>query len=115
MPVYHVLAAIGDFADDHRSLGVFEAASAREALVHCLHEYDQDPKFEGVPADVAAVGLADHRRLRRQLHEVGAYFVVCPVEAEAHFLRDHDGEVRDAGEVERRRRMISRDFGLDWN
>jgi hypothetical protein len=38
-----VLAATGDFADELRSLGLHEAASARDALVHCLAQLDEDP------------------------------------------------------------------------
>jgi len=38
---------------------------------------------------------------------------VTPVEVEAHFVRDHDGVVKDAGEVERRRARTRREFGVD--
>ena len=40
-------------------------------------------------------------------------FIVTPLEAEAHFVREHDGVVRDAGEVERRRARMRREFGVD--
>jgi len=38
---------------------------------------------------------------------------VAPVAAEAHFIREHDGVVKDAGEVERRRARMRREFGVD--
>ena len=44
----------------------------------------------------------EQRELRDALAEPDVSFIVTPVEAEAHFIRDHDGVVRDAGEVERR-------------
>ena len=40
-------------------------------------------------------------------------FIVTPVEAEAHFVRDHDGVVKDAREAERRRARMRREFGVD--
>jgi hypothetical protein len=43
MTMFHVLAAAGDFADDTRSLGLYEADSARDALVRCLTQLDEDP------------------------------------------------------------------------
>jgi hypothetical protein len=43
MTTFHVLAAVGDMADDLRSLGVYEAASARDALDRCLAELETDP------------------------------------------------------------------------
>jgi hypothetical protein len=38
---------------------------------------------------------------------------VTPVQAEAHFIRDHEGVVRDAGEVERRWAWMWREIGVD--
>jgi hypothetical protein len=43
MTRFHVRAAAGAFADDLRSLGLYEAASAREALAQCLAQLDEDP------------------------------------------------------------------------
>jgi hypothetical protein len=78
MTRYHMLAATGGFADELRSLGLFEVASARDALA--------EPDVE---------------------------FIVTPVQAEAHFVHDHDGVVKDAGEVGRRRARMRREFGVD--
>ncbi len=36
MSVFHVITAAGDSADELRSLGLYEAASARGALERCL-------------------------------------------------------------------------------
>ena len=55
----------------------------------------------------------DQQRLRDALAESDVSFIVTPIEAEAHFIRDLDGVVRDAGEVERRRARMRRDFGVD--
>jgi hypothetical protein len=71
MTTHHVLAAIGHFADDHRSLGIFEADSARDALDRCLAEHDRDPDLGGAPAEVAELAREEHRQLRGQLHESG--------------------------------------------
>lgn len=113
MTTYHVLATIGHFADDHRSLGVFETNSARDPLGRCLAAHDQDPDLGGAPADVADLAREEHRQLRGQLHEPGACFIVTPLAAEAHFMRDQAGVVREAGEVERRRAVMRREFGVD--
>ena len=43
MTTFHVMAAAGDFADDLRSLGIHDAATARDALVRCLAQLDEDP------------------------------------------------------------------------
>ncbi len=40
-------------------------------------------------------------------------FIVVPTEAEAHLVRDVDGEIRDATEVERKKARMRRDFGID--
>ena len=55
----------------------------------------------------------DQQQLRNALAEPDVSFIVTPVAAEAHFVRDHDGEVRPAGEVERRRARMRREFGVD--
>jgi len=47
------------------------------------------------------------------LAEPDVSFIVTLVAAEAHFVRDHDGAVRPAGEVERRRAWMRREFGLN--
>jgi hypothetical protein len=116
MTTYHVLAAAGDMADDLRSLGLHEAASAREALVRCLAQLDHDPVGDHEAAlrdpEIAEM-LRREQRLRDELAEPDVSFIVTPVEAAAHFVRDLDGVVRDAGEVERRRARMRRDFGVD--
>jgi hypothetical protein len=43
MTMFHVLAAAGDLADELRSLGLHDATSARDALVRCLAQLDEDP------------------------------------------------------------------------
>jgi hypothetical protein len=94
---------MGDFADDLRSLGLYEAASAREALVWCLAQLQEDPAAGHDAAlrdpEVAELLRRDQQQLRDALAEPDVSFIVTPVEAEAHFVRDHDGVVKDAGEV----------------
>src|ERR1041385_6138511 len=97
MTTYHVLAAMGDFADELRALGVHGAVSARDALLGCLAQLDVDP-------------VADQEAA---LPEPDVSYIGTPVDAEAHFVRDHDGLVKDAGEVERRRARMRRQFGVD--
>jgi hypothetical protein len=113
MATYHVLAAVGDVAEEHRSLGVFEAGSAWEALDRCLADHDQEPEFEGVPPELAQAAREDRQMLRHQMGEPGAYFIATPVDAETHFMRDHAGVVREAAEVEQRRPIMRREFGVD--
>ena len=55
----------------------------------------------------------DQQQLRDALAEPDVSFIVTPVAAEAHFVRDHDGEVGPASEVERRRARMRRAFGVD--
>jgi hypothetical protein len=55
----------------------------------------------------------DQHPLRDALAEPDVSFIVTQVEAEAHFARDLGGIVRDAGEVERRRARMRREFGVD--
>lgn len=55
----------------------------------------------------------EHQQLRAALAEPDVAFIVTPVVAEAHLVRDVDGEVRPAGEVERRRARMRREFGVD--
>jgi hypothetical protein len=43
MRMFHVIAAAGDSAEDLRSLGLYEAAGAHEALARCLAQLDEDP------------------------------------------------------------------------
>ena len=108
----------GDSADELRSLGLYEAPSAREALVRCLAQLDEDPvaDHEAALRDPTVVELL-RREQQRQLHdslaEPDVSFIVTPVDAEAHFVRDRDGVARDANEVERRRAQMRRDFGVD--
>ena len=106
MTTFHVMAAAGDSAEDLRSLGLYEAPSAYEALRRCLAQLDDDPVADHDAAlrdpEVAELRRLVQRQLRDALAEPDVCFIVTPVEAEAHFIRDHDGVVRDAGEVERR-------------
>jgi hypothetical protein len=113
MSTYHVLAGIGDFAEDHRSLGVFEADSAQDALERCLAEHERESELVGVPPEFARLVREEHRLLCLQLRQPDAYFIVTPVAVEAHLVRDHTGVVREATEVARRRAVIRREFGLD--
>ena len=55
----------------------------------------------------------EQRQLRAALAEPDVCFIVTPVEAEVHFVRDHDGVVKDADEVDRKRAWMWRDFGVD--
>jgi hypothetical protein len=99
------------------SLGLYEAISARDALLRCLAQLDVDPVAYHQAAlrdpELADLLRRDQRQLRDALAEPDVSYIVTPVEAEAHFVRDHDGVVRDAGEVERRRAQVRRDFGVD--
>jgi hypothetical protein len=51
--------------------------------------------------------------LRLCLREPEMYFIVTAVEAEEHFVRDYDGEVRDATEVARRHSRIRSALDVD--
>jgi hypothetical protein len=117
MTRYHVLAAISEFADDLRSLGLYEAASASEALVRCLVQLDEDPVADHDAAlrdpELAELPRREQLQLSDALAEPDVSFIVTPVDAEAHFVRDHDGIVKDAGEVERRRARMRRELGVD--
>ena len=117
MTKYHVLAATGDFADELRSLGLHEAASAAAALGRCLAELDEDPVADHEAAvrdpELAELLRRDQQQLRDALAEPDVSFIVTPVAAEVHFSLDHDGEVRLAAEVERKRCWMRREFGVD--
>jgi hypothetical protein len=118
MTTYHVIAAAGDAAEDLRSLGIFDAPSARLALHVCLGQLDRDPLIDFEHEDLRIHGVADLLRaeciqLRQALDEPDVSFIVVPTEAEAHLVRDVDGEIKDANEVERRRMQMRRDFGID--
>jgi hypothetical protein len=116
MSTYQVLATAGDFADELRSLGLHDATSARDALGRCLAQLDEDPvSHQDAIRDpeLAELLRQDQQQLRTALAEPDVSFIVTPVEAEAHFVRDHDGVVKDAGEVERRRARMRREFGVD--
>ena len=116
MTTFHVIAAAGDMADDLRSLGLYEAPSASAALARCFAQLDTDPvpDHAAVLRDPELVELLrrDQQQLRDALAEPDVSFIVTPVEVEAHFVRDHDGEVKPAAEVERRRAWMWRD-GVD--
>ncbi|TMC03514.1 MAG: hypothetical protein E6J41_27190 [Chloroflexi bacterium] len=103
MTTYHVLAAAGDFADDLRSLGLYDAASAHDALARCLAQLDEDPVAEHEAAlrdpELAELLRQDQQQLRDALAEPDVAFIVTPVEAEAHFVRDHDGVVKKAARL----------------
>lgn len=112
MPMFHLLAAAGESAEDLRSLGLHEASSAHGALTRCLAQLDQDPVALR-DAAVAQLLRREQGQLRGALAEPDVSFIVTPVEAEAHFVRDHDRVVKPAAEVERRRAWIRRDLGVD--
>jgi hypothetical protein len=117
MTKFHVLAAMGDFADELRSLGIHEAPSAPIALARCLAELGRDPVSDHEAAhhdpEVVEMARRDQQQLRDALAEPDVSFIVTPIGAEAHFVRDFDGEVRSADEVERRRARMRRDLGVD--
>jgi hypothetical protein len=110
------VTAAGDLAHELRSLGLHNAACARDALIRCLAQLDDDPiaDHDASLQDPALADLLrrDQQRLRDVLAEPDVSFIVTPVEAEAHFARDLDGVVRDAGEVERRRARMRREIGV---
>jgi hypothetical protein len=110
---YHVLAAIGEAAEDHTSLGVLEAGSAREALDRCLGALDGGPELGGLRTGSAWQLRQEWERLQEQVRQPDAYFIVTPVDAESHFVRDRDGEIRDVATVERREAILRRTFGVD--
>ena len=117
MAKFHVLAAAGDSAEEFRSLGLYEAASARDALVRCLAQLHEDPVDDHAAAlgdpELAELLRRDQQHLRDVLAELDVSFIVTRVEAEAHFVRDYDGLVKPAVEVERRRARMRWDFGVD--
>jgi hypothetical protein len=80
---FHVLAAAGDFADEMRSLGLYEAASARKALTRCLAQLDEDPVADHEAAlrdpEVAELLRREHLQLRDALAEPDVSFIVTPV------------------------------------
>jgi len=101
MTRYHVLAAAGDSADELRSVGLHDAASARDALIQCLAELDDGPiaEYGGALRDpeLAELLRREQQQLRDALAEPDVSFMVTPVRAEAHFVRDHGGEVKPEG------------------
>lgn len=118
MTIFHVTAAAGDSAEDLRSLGLFEAVSAEDALKLCLPQLDRDPVLEvqGVLPDVEDVAeliRRERRQLRDALAEPDVSFIVVPTEAQAHFVRDLDGVFKPPEEVDCKRARIRRDFGVD--
>ncbi len=100
MTMFHVVAAAGNSADDLRSLGLYEAASTCEALELCLGQLDEDPVADHDAAlrdqEVAELLRREQQQVRDALAEPDVSFIVTLVEAEAHFVRDHDGSVKDA-------------------
>jgi hypothetical protein len=117
MRAFHVLATVGDLADDLRSLGVYEGPSARDALVRCLAELEEDPVSDHQVVlrdrEVNDLLRREHWQLRDALAEPDVSFIVTPVAAEAHFVRDYDGVIKDACEVNRKRARMRREFGVD--
>jgi len=79
------------------------------------NQLDEDPVADqdAAPraAEVADLLRREQEQLRDALAEPDVSFIVTPVAAEAHFVRDHDGAVRPAGEVERERARPRREFG----
>jgi hypothetical protein len=71
------------------------------------------PRYAERDPELAELLRRDQRQLRDALAEPDVSFIVTPVDAEAHFVRDHDGAVKDAGEVERRRAWMRRELGVD--
>jgi hypothetical protein len=115
MSRYHVLAGLPDNAEELRSLAVVEAGSGADALRLCLRDIDDDrvPRVGVVPPDVTEALERERQLLRQRLREPEMYFIVTAVEAEEHFVRDYDGEVRDATEVARRHSRIRGALGVD--
>ena len=91
--------------------------SGHQALVHCLAQLDEDAvgnyKAARRDPEIAELLRRDQQQQRDALAEPDVSFIVTPVRAEAHFLRDLDGEVKPADEVERKRARMWRDFGVD--
>jgi hypothetical protein len=81
----------------------------------CLRDIDDDQvSCTGVlPPDVTGALERERQLLRERLRQPDMYFIVTAVAAELHFVRDHDGEVRDATVVARRRARMQRAFGVD--
>jgi len=55
--------------------------------------------------------LQEQAQLRAALAEMDVSFIVALVDAEAHFFRDYDGEVKPAVDVERWRARMRRGLG----
>ncbi len=118
MTTFHVVAAAGDTAEELRSLGTFEAPSAGQALEACLAHLDLDPvaDVESQLLDIDPVAellRTEQLQLRQALAEPDVSFIVVPTEAEAHLVRDFDGEIRDAAEVEHKKACMRRHFRID--
>ncbi len=117
MTMFHLIAASGDSADDLLSLGVYESAVPRADLEKCLAERATHPVVDraAVLNDPAVAQLLhrEQEQLRAALAEPEVSFIVTPADTETHFVPDHDGVVKDAGEVERKRARMRRDFGVD--
>ena len=118
MTTFHVVAAAGDTAEELRSLGVFEAPSARLALEACLAQLDHEPADDGVSGlvdwdDVTELLRIERLKLREALAEPDVSFIVVPIRAETHLVRDFDGAIKDAISVERQQARMRRDLGID--
>lgn len=86
------------------SLGIHEAQSACTALARCLAELDQDSVADQDAArdpELAELLRREQQQVRDALAEPDVSFIATHrlVAAEAHFVRDHDGELRPAGEA----------------
>lgn len=81
--------------------GLYDAASARDALARCLAQLGDHPAdHQDAAPDAELADLwRDQQQLRDALVEPDVSFIVTPVAAEAHFVRDHDGVVKLAAEV----------------
>ena len=63
--------------------------------------------------DVMELLRLERLNLREALAEPDVSFIVVPIQAETHLVRDLDGAIKDATSVERQRVWMRRDFGID--
>ncbi len=63
--------------------------------------------------DVMELLRLERLNLREALAEPDVSFIVVPIQAETHLVRDLDGAIKDATSVERQRAWMRRDFGID--
>jgi hypothetical protein len=117
MTVFHVLAAAGEFADELRSLGLYDAPSAHQALVRCLGQLDDDPvgDHEAARRDpkIAELARPSKSSCATRWASPTCRSSSCRWRRRRTFMRDYNGEVKPADDVERKRERMRWELGVD--